>query len=77
MFDSHGFREKNDMKANQWKQAVVYQVYPRSFLDTTGSGTGDLNGVRRKLDYLSDLGVNALWLSPVYASPMDDSGYDI
>lgn len=65
------------MEVNQWKQAVVYQVYPRSFLDTTGSGTGDLNGVRKKLGYLSDLGVNALWLSPVYASPMDDNGYDI
>lgn len=60
-----------------WRSAVVYHVYPRSFADTTGSGVGDLAGVRSKLDYLQRLGVDALWLSPVYASPMADNGYDI
>ncbi|MDR1664083.1 MAG: alpha-glucosidase [Clostridiales bacterium] len=59
------------------KEAIVYQIYPRSFLDTNGDGIGDLPGIIQKLDYLRDLGVNALWLSPVYASPNDDNGYDI
>ena len=56
---------------------VVYQIYPRSFLDTNGDGVGDLNGITQKLDYLKDLGVNALWLCPCYKSPNDDNGYDI
>jgi oligo-1,6-glucosidase len=60
-----------------WKQAVVYQVYVRSFADSNGDGIGDLEGVRRHLDYLRDLGVGAIWLSPVYPSPQDDNGYDI
>jgi oligo-1,6-glucosidase len=60
-----------------WKEAVVYQVYPRSFQDTTGSGVGDLNGITRRLDYLKDLGVDVIWLSPVYDSPNVDNGYDI
>lgn len=60
-----------------WKEAVFYQIYPRSFLDTDGDGTGDLKGIIRKLDYLKNLGVDALWLSPVYDSPNDDNGYDI
>ena len=60
-----------------WKEAVFYQVYPRSFLDTNGDGTGDIKGIIRKLDYLKNLGVDALWLSPVYDSPNDDNGYDI
>ncbi|HKL89140.1 MAG TPA: alpha-glucosidase [Salinibacter sp.] len=60
-----------------WKEAVVYQVYPRSFNDTTGSGSGDLPGITEKLDYLADLGVDVVWLSPVYDSPMNDNGYDI
>ena len=60
-----------------WQKTNVYQVYPKSFLDTTGSGTGDINGVTEKLDYLKTLGVGAIWLTPVYPSPMVDNGYDI
>lgn len=62
---------------NWWKKAVVYQVYPKSFNDTTGSGVGDLAGVTEKLDYLKELGITVIWLSPVYESPGDDNGYDI
>jgi oligo-1,6-glucosidase len=60
-----------------WKSAVVYQIYPRSFADSNGDGIGDLPGVLRRLDYLHTLGVDVLWLSPVYPSPQDDNGYDI
>ena len=60
-----------------WKESVVYQIYPRSFCDSNGDGIGDLNGIRSKLDYLKDLGINVIWLSPVYKSPNDDNGYDI
>ena len=60
-----------------WKQAVVYQIYPRSFADSNGDGIGDIPGVIGRLDYLSALGVDVLWLSPVYPSPQDDNGYDI
>ena len=60
-----------------WTTAVVYQVYPRSFADSNGDGIGDLGGVRSKLDYLAELGVDAIWLSPVYPSPQHDNGYDI
>lgn len=60
-----------------WKEAVFYQIYPRSFCDGNGDGTGDLAGIESRLDYLKELGVNALWLSPVYDSPNDDNGYDI
>jgi oligo-1,6-glucosidase len=60
-----------------WKEAIVYQIYPRSFNDTTGTGSGDLPGITEKLDYLADLGVDVVWLSPVYDSPMNDNGYDI
>jgi oligo-1,6-glucosidase len=60
-----------------WKEAVFYQIYPRTFCDSNGDGIGDLQGIISKLDYLQNLGVNALWLSPVYDSPMDDNGYDI
>src|ERR1044072_832627 len=60
-----------------WKTAVIYQIYPRSFFDTTGDGIGDLNGIRQKLSYLADLGVGAIWLSPIFKSPMVDFGYDI
>jgi len=60
-----------------WKEAVVYQIYPRSFMDSNGDGTGDLRGIFSKLDYLEDLGIDILWLSPIYESPNDDNGYDI
>lgn len=60
-----------------WKSAVIYQIYPRSFLDANGDGMGDLPGVISKLDYLADLGVDAVWLSPVFRSPQDDNGYDV
>jgi len=60
-----------------WKEAVVYQIYPRSFMDSNGDGIGDLRGILSKLDYLKELGVDVLWLSPVYKSPNDDNGYDI
>lgn len=60
-----------------WKEAVAYQVYPRSFYDTNGDGIGDIRGVIEKLDYLKDLGIDVIWLSPVYESPNDDNGYDI
>jgi len=60
-----------------WQQGVIYQVYPRSFKDSNGDGIGDLQGVISKLDYLTWLGVDALWLSPIYPSPMVDFGYDV
>ena len=60
-----------------WTSAVVYQIYPRSFADSNGDGIGDLPGIESKLDYLADLGVDVLWLSPIYRSPQDDNGYDI
>jgi len=60
-----------------WKNAVIYEVYPRSFQDTNGDGVGDLNGITKRLDYLKDLGVDAIWLTPVYPSPDVDFGYDI
>ena len=60
-----------------WKESVVYQIYPRSFKDSNGDGIGDLNGITEKLDYLTELGVDVIWLSPVYQSPGDDNGYDI
>jgi len=65
------------MKKAWWKEAVMYQIYPRSFLDTNGDGIGDLNGITLKLDYIKELGVDVIWLSPVYKSPNDDNGYDI
>ena len=64
-------------KNDWWKGAVAYQIYPRSFADANGDGIGDLAGIASKLDYLADLGVDVLWLSPVYKSPQDDNGYDI
>jgi oligo-1,6-glucosidase len=60
-----------------WRKAVVYQIYPRSFCDSNGDGIGDLPGITSRLDYLQDLGVQVVWLSPIYASPNDDNGYDI
>ncbi len=63
--------------ADWWRDAVIYQVYPRSFADSNGDGTGDLEGIRQRLPYLRDLGVDAVWLSPFYASPQADGGYDV
>ena len=60
-----------------WKSAVVYQIYPRSFADADGDGVGDLRGIIGRLDHLAALGVDVLWLSPIYPSPQDDNGYDI
>ncbi|QOV19671.1 alpha-glucosidase [Blautia liquoris] len=65
------------MKEAWWKEAVVYQIYPRSFMDSDGDGIGDLKGITSRLDYLKTLGVDVIWLSPVYQSPNDDNGYDI
>jgi len=65
------------MKKRWWKETIVYQIYPRSFCDSSGDGIGDLRGIIQKLDYLQELGVNVIWLSPVYKSPNDDNDYDI
>ena len=65
------------MEKRWWKESIVYQIYPRSFKDSNGDGIGDLNGITEKMDYLKKLGVNVVWLSPVYQSPNDDNGYDI
>src|ERR1700704_424065 len=65
------------MKQKWWKESIVYQIYPRSFYDGNGDGIGDLRGIIQKLYYLKELGVNVVWLSPVYKSPNDDNGYDI
>ncbi|MGN2339307.1 glycoside hydrolase family 13 protein [Clostridium cagae] len=65
------------MKTNWWKESVVYQIYPRSFKDSNGDGIGDIRGIIEKLEYLRELGIDVIWLSPVYKSPNDDNGYDI
>ncbi|WP_426454133.1 glycoside hydrolase family 13 protein [Paenibacillus sp. S-38] len=65
------------MKTTWWKESVVYQIYPRSFMDGNGDGIGDLSGILSKLDYLKGLGVDVLWICPIYKSPNDDNGYDI
>ncbi|WP_299209425.1 alpha-glucosidase [uncultured Dokdonia sp.] len=65
------------MNQTWWKEGIVYQIYPRSFKDTTGNGIGDLQGIIEKLDYIASLGVDIIWLNPVYDSPNDDNGYDI
>jgi len=69
--------EDSAVSAAWWRSAVIYQIYPRSFADSNGDGIGDLNGVRSKLPYLADLGVDAIWLSPFYPSPQADAGYDV
>ncbi|MBT8255051.1 MAG: alpha-glucosidase [Bacteroidia bacterium] len=73
---------ENDKKplpenAKWWKEAIIYQIYPRSFKDTNGDGVGDLKGIIEKLDYIQSLGVTAVWLNPIYTSPNDDNGYDV
>ena len=60
-----------------WKEAVVYQIYPKSFVDSDGDGVGDLQGLIDRLDYVASLGVDVIWLNPVYESPQADNGYDI
>jgi glycosidase len=60
-----------------WKEGVVYQIYPRSFNDSNGDGIGDIQGIIQKLDYLKSLGVDIIWLCPIFSSPNDDNGYDI
>lgn len=65
------------MAVSDWRKSVVYQIYPKSFNDTTGNGQGDINGIIEKLDYLKHLGIDYIWLTPVYRSPMNDNGYDI
>ena len=66
-----------EKRVKWWKDAVVYQIYPLSFMDTNGDGIGDIKGIISKLGYIKELGVDVIWLSPVYSSPMDDNGYDI
>lgn len=66
-----------NMKKKWWKESTVYQIYPRSFYDSNGDGIGDINGIKSKLDYLQTLGIDVLWVSPMYASPNADNGYDI
>ena len=70
-------KKEKGMKKKWWHDAVIYQIYPKSFSDSNGDGIGDLKGIISKLDYLEKLGITAIWLSPVYQSPMDDNGYDI
>src|SRR5687767_13228831 len=65
------------MDERDWRGGVVYQIYPRSFQDSDGDGVGDLHGIRRRLDYLEWLGVDAFWLSPIHPSPLADFGYDV
>ncbi len=69
--------DKGEVSKKWWKEAVFYQIYPKSFKDSNADGIGDLNGISSKLDYLKELGVDAIWLSPIYDSPLDDNGYDI
>lgn len=76
----HHPKNYNDMDLparKWWKEAVVYQIYPRSFMDSNGDGIGDLQGIISKLDYIKSLGVNVVWLNPIYSSPNDDNGYDV
>ena len=65
------------MEKKWWHTSVVYQIYPRSFMDSNGDGIGDIPGIIGKLDYLKELGIDVIWLSPVFKSPNDDNGYDI
>ena len=71
------FKRGMGMRRAHWKEAVVYQIYPRSFMDSNGDGIGDLRGILSKLDYIRELGADVIWLCPVYKSPNDDNGYDI
>lgn len=68
---------QNDLNKKWWKEKVVYQIYPRSFKDANGDGIGDLQGIIEKLDYIKSLGIDVVWLNPIYESPNDDMGYDV
>ena len=68
---------QEDIQKTWWKEAIIYQIYPRSFKDSNGDGIGDLCGIISCLDYIKSLGVDVIWLNPIYASPNDDNGYDI
>ena len=79
-FFKDGFGQENfdhSPERKWWKEAIVYQIYPRSFKDSDGDGIGDLKGIISELDYIKSLGVTAVWLNPVYSSPNDDNGYDV
>ncbi|MBS1668640.1 MAG: alpha-glucosidase [Bacteroidetes bacterium] len=76
-FDANGKNRDSIPDRQWWKEAIVYQIYPRSFKDNDGDGIGDLKGIISKLDYLKSLGITALWLNPIYISPNDDNGYDV
>ena len=71
-----GGRAKH-MSTLWWQRGIVYQIYPRSFMDSNADGIGDLSGIRSRLNYVSELGVDAIWISPIYPSPMADFGYDV
>lgn len=81
LFMSNSFAQSNSPDSipgrKWWKEAVVYQIYPRSFMDSNGDGIGDLKGIISKLDYIKSLGVDVVWLNPIYSSPNDDNGYDV
>ena len=65
------------MQNEWWKEAAIYQIYPKSFQDSNGDGIGDLRGIINRLDYIKELGMDAIWMCPIYCSPMKDNGYDI
>ncbi|MDE3145328.1 MAG: alpha-glucosidase [Bacteroidota bacterium] len=77
VFITNNFSQTHPVDQKWWKEAVVYQIYPRSFKDSNGDGIGDLKGIISKLDYIKSLGVDVVWLNPIYSSPNDDNGYDI
>ena len=67
----------NNIEKSWWKESVVYQIYPRSYQDSNGDGIGDLKGITQRLPYLKWLGIDVIWLSPIFKSPNDDNGYDV
>ena len=75
--DSTSTNDTSGLNRKWWKEAVVYQIYPRSFKDDNGDGVGDLKGIISKLDYIKSLGIDVIWLNPIYSSPNGDNGYDI
>jgi oligo-1,6-glucosidase len=77
LFINGGNKNMENSKSKWWKESIVYQIYPRSFQDSNGDGIGDLRGIIKRLEYLHDLGIDMIWLCPVYDSPNDDNGYDI